>query len=369
MTQAPKVLTQTPEDRAVQSTRAADNVDVLSDTLRVVRLAGAVFLNAWIRGPWAIISPPAAQLALYLDLPTDCVALFHMLVEGECWVALEGHSPVHLSAGDVIIFPRADQHVMGSALSIHPQPMAALMPPGPLEGIAQIDAGRAGQVTRFVCGFLHCDQRFNPLVGALPELLVVAHTDDQTGHVTASGPARQRALAPRPRAGVLPIAPGDWLTMTLRHAVEEADSLRPGHAVMLARLTEILFVEVLRRYMQQLPAAQRGWLAGVRDPVVGQTLRLLHAYPNRAWTVEELATAVAVARSTLADRFTLLVGEPPMRYLTTWRIQLAQSLLRQSRASVAEVALRVGYESEAAFNRAFKRHVGLPPAAWRASGV
>lgn len=157
--------------------------------------------------------------------------------------------------------------------------------------------------------------------------------------------------------------------MTFRQAVEEADSLQPGHAVMLGRLTEILFVEVLRRYMQQLPAAQRGWLAGVRDPIVGQTLRLLHAHPERAWTVEELAGAVAVARSTLADRFTLLVGEPPMRYLAAWRIQLAQSLLRQSQASVGEVALRVGYESEAAFNRAFKRHIGQPPATWRSSGA
>ena len=367
MTQAPKLLTQTPENKPVQVTQqGADNVDVLSDTLRVVRLAGAVFLNAWIRGPWAIVSPPAAQLALYLDLPTDCVALFHMLVEGDCWIALEGHSPMHLSAGDVIIFPRADQHVMGSALSIHPQPMATLLPPGPLEGIAQIEAGRAGQATRFVCGFLHCDQRFNPLLGALPGLLLVRadHPADATTAPGATGNRTDTAAA-----DIVPIAAGDWLAMMLRHAVEEADSLQPGHAVMLGRLTEILFVEVLRRYMQQLPAAQRGWLAGVRDPVVGQTLRLLHAHPQRAWTVEELASTVAVSRSTLADRFALLVGEPPMRYLAAWRIQLAQSLLRQSQLSVAEVALRVGYEAEAAFNRAFKRHVGQPPAAWRTSGA
>jgi AraC family transcriptional regulator, alkane utilization regulator len=366
MTQAPKLLTQTPENRAVQVVQGADNMDVLSDTLRVVRLAGALFLNAQIRGPWAIVSPPADQFARYLGLPTDCVALFHMLVEGDCWVSVEGYAPARLWAGDVIIFPRADQHVLGSALSLRPQPMATLMPPGPLEGIAQIEAGRSGQATRFVCGFLHCDQRFNPLIGALPGLLVV-RTYSPSDQPIAPAPARGRDLAPA--ADVLPIEPGDWLTVTLRHAIEEAESLRPGHAVMLGRLTEILFVEVLRRYMQQLPIAQRGWLAGVRDPVVGQSLRLLHAHPERDWTVEELASEVAVSRSTLADRFALLVGEPPMRYLAAWRIQLAQSLLRQSHLSIAEVALRVGYEAEAAFHRAFKRHVGQPPAAWRASGA
>jgi transcriptional regulator GlxA family with amidase domain len=133
---------------------------------------------------------------------------------------------------------------------------------------------------------------------------------------------------------------------------------------MLARLSEILFVEVLRRYMQHLPAADHGWLAGVRDPIVGQALRLLHAHPARDWTVEDLAFAVAVSRSTLAQRFTTLIGESPMRYLASWRIQLAKQLLKQVNVSLIEVAERVGYESEAAFNRAFRRHVGLPPAAW-----
>ena len=366
MTQAPKLLIETPEYRLAQAAHGAENVDVLSDTLHVVRLAGAIFLNARFCAPWAVISPPADQLARYLGLSNDCIALFHMLVEGECWVALEGHAPVHLSAGDVFIFPRADQHVIGSALSIDPQPIAALLPAGPVEGIAQIEGGSVGQASRFVCGFLHCDQRFNPLVGTLPGLLVVRTRVNANSSIAPSTATRHAAA---PTADVLSIAAGDWLATTLRYAVEEAESLRPGHAVMLGRLTEILFVEVLRHYMQQLPAAQRGWLSAVRDPVVGQTLRLLHAHPERAWTVEDLASAAAVSRSTLADRFTLLVGEPPMRYLTAWRIQLAQSLLRQSHASVAEVALRVGYESEAAFNRAFKRRVGLPPAAWRASTV
>jgi AraC-like DNA-binding protein len=285
-------------------------------------------------------------------------------VDGDCWIALDGLSPLHLEAGDVLIFPRGDSHIMGSTLSLHPTPLGALLPALPFEGIPLIEEGGGGLATRFICGYLQCDQRFNPLVGTLPALLLVrGRSSDGHALISAQG---HRGL---PAASVVPIEAGDWLTTTLRHTVEETDALRPGHAVMLGRLAEILFVEVLRLYMQQLPATQQGWLAGVQDPIVGQTLRLLHAHPERAWTVEDLASAVAVSRSTLADRFTLLVGEPPMRYLATWRIQLAQSLLRQSNMTIAEVALRIGYESEAAFNRAFKRHVGQPPAAWRASGA
>lgn len=364
MTQAPDALTQTPKSSAPQAVRGAEAVDVLSDALRVVRLAGTVFFTARLSAPWAIMSPPARDLSHFLSLPTDCLALFHVLVDGDCWISLDGHSPLHLEAGDVLIFPRGDPHVLGSTLSLHPTPLGALLPALPFEGIPLIEYGGGGLATRFVCGYLQCDQRFNPLIGTLPALLLV-RSQPPDGQALLSAGERHGL----PADSVVPIAAGDWLITTLRHTVEETDALRPGHAVMLGRLAEILFVEVLRLYMQQLPATQSGWLAGVQDPIVGQTLRLLHAHPERAWTVEDLASAVAVSRSTLADRFTMLVGEPPMRYLAAWRIQLAQSLLRQSNLTVAEVALRVGYESEAAFNRAFKRHIGQPPAAWRASGA
>jgi AraC-like DNA-binding protein len=151
----------------------------------------------------------------------------------------------------------------------------------------------------------------------------------------------------------------------MRHSIEEADGARPGSFAMLARLTELLYVEVLRRYMQQLPSGHTGWLAGVKDPEVGRALRLLHARPERQWTVEDLAREVGVSRSGLAQRFTELTGEAPMRYLTGWRIELAKHLILQASLSIAEVAERVGYESEAAFNRAFKHHVGVPPVGWR----
>jgi AraC-like DNA-binding protein len=207
-----------------------------------------------------------------------------------------------------------------------------------------------------VCGYLHCDQRFNPLIGALPTLLCVC------GGERGGDPSEVEAAR---RSGVVLVEADGWLASTLRHTIEEADGMRPGSSAMLARLTELLYVEVLRRYMQRLPSGQTGWLAGVKDPEVGRALRLMHARPERQWTVEDLAHEVGVSRSGLAQRFTELTGDAPMRYLTGWRIQLAKHLILHADLSIAKVADRVGYESEAAFNRAFKRHVGVPPVAWR----
>jgi AraC-like DNA-binding protein len=213
-----------------------------------------------------------------------------------------------------------------------------------------------------VCGYLSCDQRFNPLIGALPPLLHV-----RMRPLPDAPPDAPPAPLATPAAAthVLSIQAGDWLEVTLRHTVEEASGRNPGCAAMLARLTEIVYVEVLRRYMQHLPAEQSGWLSGVRDPVVGQALRLLHAQPERAWSVEELARETAVSRSTLAQRFADLIGESPMRYLAQWRIHLAKQLLHQTALSMGEIARRVGYESEVAFSHAFRRLVGQPPATWR----
>jgi AraC family transcriptional regulator, alkane utilization regulator len=224
--------------------------------------------------------------------------------------------------------------------------------------ILQLDYGGGGEATRFVCGFLHCDQRFNPLIGALPTMLCVCGRD-------SAGQGEPSEVETAKRPGVVLVDAGGWLASTLRHTIEEADGMYPGSSAMLARLTELLYVEVLRRYMQRLPSGHTSWLAGVKDPEVGRALRLLHARPERQWTVEDLAREVGASRSGLAQRFTELAGEAPMRYLTGWRIQLAKHLILQAGLPIAEVADRVGYESEAAFNRAFKRHVGEPPVAWR----
>ncbi len=332
-------------------------MDVLSDTLRVVRLAGAVFFTARLTAPWSVASAPGHELAQFLRLPSDCVTLFHVVVEGGCLTILEDGHTVQLETGDVVIFPRGIAHVMATDLRTVPIPLAALLPPLLGESIPVVETGGAGQVSRFVCGYLHCDQVFNPLIGALPDVLVVRQAPDARPLAHVSGASAN--------GHVVVIGSGEWLATTLRYTIDEADSPGPGSAMMLGRLVEILFVEVLRRYMLELPQHERGWLAGVKDPVVGQALRLLHANPERDWTVEELARDIAVSRSTLADSFSELIGEPPMRYLTRWRMQLAKHLLRQTGVSITAVAERVGYASEAAFTRAFKRHTGQPPASWR----
>jgi len=338
-------------------------MDVLSDTLQVVRLTGAIFLDATFAVPWAIESPTPDIIAHYLRLPTDCVALFHIVVRGQGWFRVSGYTPVLLQAGDAILIPQSTPHVMSCGDYTTPVPVAAVIPPLPPGGIAEIKAERRGESTKFICGYLHCDQRFNPLIGALPPLIAVRGQRGEDERAPApAGPGETPAA-------VLPVPPGDWLETTLRHVIEEAMSERPGKVEMLARLSEILFVEVVRRYMQQLPEQEYGWLAGVRDPIVGQVLRLLHAQPEHPWTVEELADAVSVGRSTLAQRFAALIGESPMRYLAGWRIQVAKHLLRQTDMRLSDIAVRVGFESDAAFNRAFRRHVGQPPAAWRLAGA
>jgi AraC family transcriptional regulator, alkane utilization regulator len=337
-------------------------MDVLSDTLRVVRLTGAVFLRAKLTSPWAVESGTSKELAEYLRLPSDCLAVFHILAQGECWFSYSGSPPVLLRAGDAVLIPRSSPHVVGSVQGIIPVPLRSILPPLRPEGITEIEGPGLGETTRLVCGYLHCDQRFNPLLGALPEVIVIHPCDDVVNDASGADSAGAHHQKSSP---VLSVQSGDWLETTMRHTVEEAFAERPGNSDMLARLSEILFVEVVRRYMQRLPAAHVGWLAGVKDPIVGQALRLLHEQPAYAWTVEDLARAVAVSRSTLAQRFTVLIGETPMRYLAIWRIQLAKYLLKQTSLNLVDVAERVGYESVVAFNRAFRRHVGQPPATWR----
>jgi len=332
-------------------------MDVLSDVLRVVRLSGAVFFTADFSSPWAIESPIPDMLASAVMPEAECIVLFHILVDGECEVECQGHPRTQMASGDVIVFPRGNQHTMRSHGAGQAAPLASIFSPGEHDEPPQLSYGGGGRTSRFVCGYLNCDQRFSPLVESLPTMLLVRSRDDYSAieAVDASGS----------RPTVVPQGSSNWLGTTLKFTVNEARAARPGNVAMLGRLTELMFVEILREYMQRLSINEGGWLAAVHDAHVGKALRLLHANPVRDWTVDELAREVALSRSVLAQRFAELVGETPMRYLANWRMQLAKQMMREGTHNIQEVAARVGYDSEAAFNRAFKRATGSPPAAWR----
>jgi AraC-like DNA-binding protein len=332
-------------------------MDILSDVLRVVRLSGAVFFTAEFSSPWALDSPNPKLLASVVMPDAECVVLFHILTEGECFILCDNHSPVKMEAGDVIIFPHGEPHTMCSHPEAKATPMNAVFSQGSPDATPEVAFGGGGRKSRFICGYLNCDQRFNPLVAALPTILVVRSSND---YAAVEAIDQNGAHPTRVHPGA-----GTWLGTTLKFTIHEARAAGPGNAAMLGRLTELMFVEILRQYMQQLPAGQHGWLAGLNDVHVGKALRLMHANPARDWTVSELAREAAISRSALAERFTQLLGESPMRYLARWRVQLAKQMLRDGNSSIAEIAARVGYESEAAFNRAFKRGAGSPPATWR----
>jgi AraC-like DNA-binding protein len=332
-------------------------VDVLSDVLRVVRLSGAVFFTADFSSPWAIESPKPETLASAVMAHAECIVLFHILVDGACELVCPGRPVTTMEAGDVVVFPRGDQHVMRSHATASTTSITSIFSPGKYDEPLQLSFGGGGHTSRFVCGYLNCDQRFSPLVEALPTMLLVRSRDDYSAIDAVDAGGSQPTTVPE--------GSGTWLGTTLKYTVNEARAARPGNAAMLGRLTELMFVEILREYMQRLPVDQGGWLAGLNDPHVGKALRLMHANPARDWTVDDLAREAAVSRSVLAQRFTDLVGDAPMRYLSNWRMQLAKQMMRDGARNIQDVATRVGYDSEAAFNRAFKRATGSPPAAWR----
>jgi len=316
-------------------------MDALSQTLRVVHLVGAMFLHARFTAPWCYQSPRADLAAPLLEPQAERVVIFHLITEGECVVEMPGETPVWLVAGDVVLFPHGDAHRMGSAPGLPPAsggaPLAEVLARRP----RMLAYGGGGATTKLVCGYLACDDRLaRLLLSGLPGLL---------------------------RVNVRGSPAGLWLEASMRYALAEARSPRPGGAGVLAKLAEVLFIEVLRLAMQESARPPAGWLAGVGDRIVGAALSALHARPAHGWTLDELAHEVHSSRSVLAQRFQALVGQSPMQYLARWRMLLASNLLRRSNVSLAQVAEEVGYLTDAAFSRAFRREFGVPPAAWRRS--
>jgi AraC-like DNA-binding protein len=309
------------------------SADPLSDVLRAVRLDGAFFYAVEASEPWSVEAVAAKDLTPRVLPGAEHLISYHILTAGRCWGGLIGEPPVALEPGDVIVFPHGDAHVMSSDPKLRTESAPAT--PGRYPETVTLGAGERVTAT-FVCGFLGCDWRpFNPLLSTLPRRL----------H--------------------LPGLSSGWRQSFARQVVEESRTRRVGADSVLTRLAELMFVEVLRHYIETLPPGQRGWLAGLRDDVVGRGLGLLHGAPAHPWTLDELAGGVAMSRSAFADRFTAVVGQPPMQYLAQWRMQLAAGRLATGNAKVAAIAEEVGYDSEPAFSRAFKRLMGVSPAAWR----
>lgn len=308
-----------------------------------MRLTGAVFLNAELSAPWAVQTPPAHQLAAMLLPQADWLVEYHLIVEGRCWIRLRDQEPVELNAGDLVMLPHGDPHRLSSEPGLQIQAVAGTELKLPSYGeIVQSRYGGGGALTRIACGYFAIDRRLcRGLIAALPPVLRIDAAD---------GDLRQ------------------WLHTYMQLRAANRGGFQPGSACVLSKLSELMFVEAVRRYVETLPRRQTGWLAGLRDPHVGQALGLIHQSPARPWTVQGLGRAVGLSRSALAERFTELIGQPPMQYLMQWRLTLAAHRLQMSQRPAAAVAEEVGYDSEAAFSRAFKREFGLPPAAWRRRG-
>jgi AraC-like DNA-binding protein len=315
-------------------------MDALSDVLKVAHLTGGVFLRADFFAPWCMAARVPAEHCQPALGPASHIILYHYVVEGALRVRVgdDGRDEL-VVAGEAILLPRNDPHLMGSDLSLRPVPGREIVHPPKNGGLYSIHHGGNGERTQVVCGFLGCaSAKDNPVISTLPPMLKFT---------VAEGAA------------------GEWMRSTFRYAAEEVSAGRPGSETVLAKLSELLFVEAVRRYAESLPDGQTGWLAALREPYVGRALALLHRDTTRRWTLDDLGREVGLSRSALADRFIRMIGMPPMHYLAHWRMHVATQKLRNTNASLAQVAESVGYESEAAFSRAFKKAFGAAPATWR----
>jgi AraC-like DNA-binding protein len=314
-------------------------MDVLSEVLKVVKLQGALFYNGEFSSPWSLCSPASSAVARYLAPGAGHVIIYHLLTEGRASARLVDGERIALEAGDLVIFPHGDQHIIENGPRMKPVDMLKELGRIVASGLKVARLGGGGEVTKFICGYMACEPRLSQVfLSGLPPLFKVSIRHDASGR---------------------------WLENSIRFSVNDADASRAGGEAVLAKLSEVLFVETLRLYIAHLPAEQTGWLAGARDSEVGKTLALMHRNPAHPWTLAALAREAGISRSVLAERFRHYLNESPMAYLTRWRLQVGAQMLASTSYSVARIAPEVGYESEAAFNRAFKREFTVPPARFR----
>lgn len=314
-------------------------MDVLSDVLSAVKLRGALFYHGEFSSPWSFFAPPSKTVALHVMPNAGHVIIYHLLTEGRASARLVNGERMSLAAGDIVVFPHGDAHILENGSAAETVDMSNELARIFSDGLRLSRFGGGGEITRFVCGYLACDPQLSRvLLSGLPPLFKITIRDDASGR---------------------------WLENSIRFSADQACKARAGGDAVLAKLSEVLFIETLRLYVTDLPAEQRGWLAGTRDPEVGNALALMHRRPAHPWTLALLAREAGASRSVLAERFRFYLGEGPIAYLTRWRLLLARQMLVSRTSSISEIATKVGYESEAAFSRAFKRCTGIPPASFR----
>jgi len=313
--------------------------DPFSEALRSVQLSGAIFLDAELSAPWGFASPPASEAAPLLAPSAEHLILFHLLVDGEATARIPGQGSVALAAGDIAVLPRGDAHELWNGRVAALTDSSVLLPRILGGALASERGGGGGRVTKFICGYIGCERQATRLfLSGLPPLFKVNIRGDSSGA---------------------------WLESAIRHLASEREPAGAGRSALLAKLAEALFIETLRRYMAELPRQRSGWLAAARDPAVGRALGAIHREPAHAWTVASLAQRAGMSRTIFSERFTRLLGEAPLTYVARCRMQLGARLLETTDDTVLQVAMNAGYESEAAFNRAFKREFDLPPARYR----
>ena len=314
-------------------------MDALSEVLRAIRIDAAIYLNGEFSEPWCVLAPEATTLAPLLGRDGAHVIIYHLLCEGRARCAIDDHDAVELSAGDLVALPHGHAHQIGSGRATTPVDVRHALPGLLQRGLQPLMTGGGGTVSKFICGYLACDRQLSQsFLNGLPPLI---------------------------RLNIRADVSGQWLENSLRFSVVQAASRDAGALDVVAKLSEVFVAEALRRYQRELPPGQTGWLAAAREPSVGRALMLMHQRSTHPWTLASLAHDVGVSRSVLSERFRHYLGESPMAYLTRWRLGLGARALTSTAHSVARIALDAGYESEAAFNRAFKREYGHPPARYR----
>jgi len=332
-----------PDHLTVRPNLRVDSaMDPLSEVLRSIRLQGGVFLSGHFTAPWCIsVRIKPTDCAPFLGRHAQIIA-YHVVIAGELLVGLEGEPMVEVRAGEIVLFPQNEPHTLASEQGLKPVSAGLLIQHYADGDLHRIDHGGGGAMTRIFCGFLAAEQNYNPLVSTLPKALKI---DVRHG------------------------ASREWIEASVRFAAGELAEGRLASSSVMSRLSESLLTEAIRQYSSTLAEKDVGWLKGLKDPHIGRALALIHHRPSEPWSAESLAHEVALSRSAFVDRFTSLLGMPPIRYLTLWRLETARLNLRETHKTIAQLAYSVGYNSEEAFSRAFKREFGLSPAQWRDSKI